>query len=273
MHKQLMAALLLGTASLMGGVAFAADAIEPAEPAPIVLPADNPFNGFYAGAHVGYTSASTEESFFAYAPGWDLDYPYGGFAGDFENSLSGASIGVQAGVNYVLDSGLVLGGEVSISWAAIQGETSDFDVDWYCGCDVEGGNFNAQIDALGTGVLKVGYATDKFLVYATAGLALADYSWDDTFGGDSYDGPWFHLASGSGVRQGWTVGVGGSVMVTDSTSIDLQYNYADFGTLDTEDFGEVTTAAADPSSSYTSFYDKSVALTSHTIKIGVNQHF
>lgn len=262
---------MAGTASLIGAQAFAADAIEPADPAPIELPADNPFNGFYVGVHAGYSSASTEEDFYA-TSAWDADY-YGTY-GHVENSLSGAMLGAQAGVNYVLDSGLVIGGEVSISWAALQNTTEDFDSDLYCGaCGVYYGQFKAQIDAMGTGVVKFGYATDKFLVYATGGVALANYSWNDLIGGDSIDGYWDLQAGDSIVRQGWTVGVGGSVMVTDSTSIDLQYNYADFGTLDVTTYGEVRTEFPDPSTVYPAAIDKSMSLVSHTIKIGVNQHF
>lgn len=272
MRKELVAGLLVGTASLVAGSVYAADA--PEDPAPIALPADNPFNGFYAGVHAGYTSASTDEEFYGWANAWSSDFYGLSSFGWFSNELSGASLGAQAGVNYVMDSGLVVGGEVSLSWAAIQGSTDDFDMDYYdCNCGVYWGEFNANIDAMGTGVLKVGYATDQFMVYATGGLALAKYSWEDIIGGDSADGWWDLLASGSTVRQGWTVGVGGSVMVTENTSIDLQYNYADFGTLELESYGALTTEDTDPSNSYFGGYDKSVSLTSHTIKIGVNQHF
>lgn len=276
MQKKLTAVLLIGVAPLFAGAAYAADAIEPAgiEPVEIALPADNPFNGFYVGVHAGYTSATSDETFYGWANAWNSDF-YGLDAdGALTNDLSGASLGAQAGVNYVMDSGLMIGGEVSVSWAAIQGSTNDVDMDYYdCDCGVYGGEFTSTIDAMGAGVFKAGYATDKFMVYGVAGLALAHVGWTDEIGGDSDDGNWFLRGSGDGVRQGWTVGVGGSVMVTEDTSIDLQYNYANFGTLDVSGSGELSTADTDPSNLYAGGFDKSVSLTSHTIKIGVNQHF
>lgn len=275
MRKHLVAGLLLGTASLMGGSAFAADAIEIVDAAPITLPADNPFNGFYAGVHAGYSKATSEEEFYAWANAYNSDFYGLDYVGAFSNDLTGASLGAQAGVNVVLDSGLMIGGEVSVSWAALQGSTDEFDgeFDWYCDCGVYGGEFDAQIDGLGTGVVKLGWATDQFMVYATAGLALASVSWTDVIGGDSDDGNWFLQASGDTMRQGWTVGAGGSMMVTESTSIDLQYAYSDFGTLDVDAFGELSTEDSEPSNIYAGGFEKSVALSAHTIKIGINQHF
>lgn len=272
MNKQIIGALVVGAATLLGAqlVAGTANAGE------MNVVTDNPFNGVYLGIHAGYTQAETDESFHAWADAWSIDpYAFDGLNADgtLTNTLTGGSLGGQVGVNYVLGQGLVIGGEVSVDWANIQGSTTDFTIigSPECNCNIEGGEFTSTIKSLGSAELRIGYATNLFMVYGTAGLALANIDWTDRIGGESADGIWDLTASASGTRRGYTVGVGGAVMVMPDVALNLQYNYTNYGSADVSSEGTLTTDS--PSETYDGGFDKTVQLTSHTFKIGINKFF
>ncbi len=262
MFNKLLGTLLLGAATFGATSAFAQSMID--------LPTDNPFSGFYAGVHVGYGSANTDEAIGMYSDAFGDSYGLNLY-GDWSNSLDGATLGAQAGVNVVLDQGLVIGGEVSVSWAALQGSGDSYgELDYYCQCDVDFGSYEANIDGLGTAELKLGYATEQFMVYGSAGIALANVTSSAMVGGDSSDGDWIAQHTTSNVMQGWTVGVGGAVMVTPTTSVNASVNYYDFGTIETmgagslisEDEGDTPVGVM-----------RSIGVTAATVKFGINHHF
>lgn len=272
MNKQIIGALVVGAATLLGAqlVAGTANAGE------MNVVTDNPFNGVYLGIHAGYTQADTDESFYGWADAYNSDFYGLDSWGSFTNKLTGGSLGGQVGVNYVLGTGLVIGGEVSVDWANIQGSTTDFTINgsYYCDCTIAGGEFSSTINSLGSAELKIGYATDMFMIYGTAGLALANIEWSDSIGGSVSDsGPWDLTASASGTRRGYTIGVGGAVMVMPDVAVNLQYNYTNYGSVDVSSEGTLTTDEAEPSYTYDGGFDKTVQLTSHTFKIGINKFF
>lgn len=229
---------------------------------------ENPFHGFYAGVHTGYGVGRVEEGI-EFFGGNDSDFLT--LLADWGADVDGALIGAQGGINVVLDQGLMVGGEVSISWAALQGSGSVFDAIVDDGSDYpfDGGSYETAIDGLGTAELKVGFATDEFIVYASAGIAMANVNSTVTVGGVTQTSGWIAQNTASGVMQGWTVGVGGAVMVTPSASVNLSVNYADFGTLETTDVDTFFTGDDDlPVSVF-----RTTAVTQTTVKLGVNQHF
>lgn len=260
MFNKLLGTLLLGAATLGATGAFAQSVID--------LPTDNPFSGFYAGAHVGYGSAQTDE-----AVEMDYDDDFYGLEvyGLYSNSLDGPLLGAQTGINVVLDQGLMIGGELSVSWAALQGSGTDFDDgDSYgIGYTVMGGSYEAEINALGSAELKLGYATDEFMVYGSAGVAVGNVSSTVSFGGTGIDGEWVATHTETNLMQGWTVGVGGAVMVTPTTSVNASVNYYDFGTIETTGTGTMTNDDGDAPVDVM----RSIGVTAAVVKFGINQHF
>ena len=68
---------------------------------------------------------------------------------------------------------------------------------------------------------RVGYAWDRFLGYVKGGGAWVKDEYTATGAG--------LIATGSEVRSGWTVGVGGEYAFTNNLSAFVEYNYYDFG--------------------------------------------
>ena len=107
---------------------------------------ESPFNGFYAGVHGGYGwgdsqidyngtysySASSDAEICDYDNGGGIGfctpYPVAGDEGEFGGSRSlsssGGVLGIQAGANFVMGGGFLIGAEVSASWSGIAGEDS-----------------------------------------------------------------------------------------------------------------------------------------------------
>ncbi len=179
----LIATALLTTSS------FAADLPRRAAPPPVFtpVPAFN-WNGFYAGANAGYAfgrdsitnTSSDRASVFAGLNANKVDLKNGNFAG-----------GGQVGYNYQITpgNGVVLGLEGDADYVGLHrkrssqytydstapnalGRTSS-DTDRYVG--------ESSTDALFTVRGRAGYAFDRFLVYGTGGLALADIRTGGTY--------------------------------------------------------------------------------------------
>jgi len=124
---------------------------------------------------------------------------------DFD--LRGALLGVNAGANFTLDNGIVLGVVGDVAWSNITDDEvflppSAFDVNWFG--SVRG---------------RVGYDAGAFMPYLTAGVAAAGARLT-AFTGD---------VVASQVHLGWTIGAGVEVKATDNLSIDLAYRYSDYG--------------------------------------------
>ena len=187
-----MKKLLLSTAAfaLLGGAAMAAD-LPAMESAPMMAPVATAYNwtGFYAGLDAGYSWGNVDASSPAVS-NFDAD---------------GFLLGAFAGYNYQFGS-IVAGGEADIEWTNADG-------------DSDGDSFlekNWQGSLRG----RVGYAIDRFMLFGTAGLAIADFDGDASAALDGHD---------SGTELGWTVGAGVDVAVTDNIFVRGEYRYADYG--------------------------------------------
>jgi outer membrane immunogenic protein len=124
---------------------------------------------------------------------------------------SGGSGGVHAG--YDIQTGvLVYGIEADAALGGIEGSGTD------------GGDeptLNSKVTWLATVRGRVGYAFDRFLVYATGGVAFAGGTLTVR-----------HDASRASDRQthiGWTVGGGVEYAIDDNWSAGLEYRYVDLG--------------------------------------------
>jgi outer membrane immunogenic protein len=234
--KQTAASILI-----LVGLGGAAEAADLPAPAPYEAPAAPAFTwtGFYVGGHAGY--------------GWG-DFgsePTDAYGADKPDGFFG---GVQAGYNFQFDNRLVLGIDADASFGNLKsGYTAGFSDE-----DIEL-SFGHQLELRSFGTVRgrVGYAFDRVLPYATAGLGWArtelDFSNDVTMGGMPVISS---AASDKQTLTGWTVGAGLEYAITDNITAKAEYLYTDLGS---KDFDLGTPVSAD--------------LTLQTVKFGLNYKF
>jgi high affinity Mn2+ porin len=183
----------------------------PAHTADLKLPVKAPYlqpvfdwTGFYIGGHTGYSRGSNS------AVLWDpLPTATSG-------NFSGVIGGVQAGYNWRLPSGLLLGVEGDLTFpnylpsnsitALVSTPNTDFVEQW---------------DYVGTVRGRVGYASNHWLLYATGGLAVMG----ERFTNLPVDAlPGKHI----GVRLGWAAGAGVEYAFAPHWTVRLEYLYSQF---------------------------------------------
>ena len=201
--------LLAGVAFVAGAPAHAADlGRRPAyAPPPVVAPVMLfSWTGCYLGGHMGGGWGRKTVSAPELAPGISITGNTSGFLG-----------GGQVGCNYQFAPNLVIGIEGDGSAADIKGDATT---------TVLGitGTAHAKTDWIASVTGRIGWAWDRWLLYAKGGAAWA---------GDKYsaDIPQFneHLEA-SETRTGWTVGAGLEWAFWDNWSAKLEYDFYDFGT-------------------------------------------
>lgn len=190
--------LLAGAAAVcLFNAAFAADLPVVEEVVEVVAPYD--WTGFYLGLQAGYGWSQVDTSFSNGVP--NLSPDGNGFVG-----------GAHAGYLWQWDS-FVAGPEVDIEYSDVSGSDRSF----------AGGTSasNADINWMASLRLRAGFAWDRALIYATGGLAYADF---DGSGGPA-GGP---LQSFSDDTWGWTLGAGVDYAIAEHWSARLEYRYTDF---------------------------------------------
>jgi len=187
-------ALTAGTACALP--AFAADLPQSPAPAPAyeAAPAGQQsidWTGIYVGGQLGWAFSNFDNSF-----------------GSASNGLNtnGVGGGVYAGYNFQVTPNMVVGLETDFSLTDIEksgtvgGLTLKSSSDWNA-------NFRG----------RVGYAFDRYMIYGTGGLALAELE-----------------AAANGVKDsktaiGWTLGAGAEAAITNNVVARFDYAYQDFG--------------------------------------------
>lgn len=175
--------------------------IEPAAP----LPPAFTWTGFYIGTQAGWVQTRTELMAGAAIAG------RAAVASLPSLDKNGVAVGLMVGYNYQIGQ-LVVGGEIDGS-ALITGKqrhtalTGDF--------------ITAHTNWAGSARLRVGYAFDRFMIYATGGLALAAPKSTVTGTGYSY-------GAGDSTRFGWTLGAGAEYAITNNWIAGLEYRYSQF---------------------------------------------
>lgn len=174
MYKLLTAGVV--SALLASTTAFAADLPSRKQPpvAPVAYAPVFAWTGAYVGLNAGYGFGKITKS------GSYFDDPKG-FVG-----------GGQAGYNYQLQNGLVLGIETDIQWADLRSKVNATGL----ARGLTSGSKNG-VEWFGTLRPRVGFAVDRALFYGTAGLA---------YGSQKLNVPGF--GSGSSTNVGWTAGAG-----------------------------------------------------------------
>jgi outer membrane immunogenic protein len=196
--------LLAGAAvALVANPAFAGP------PAPVVAPVSSfSWTGCYVGGHVGGGWGESVLTNFSEPPLGPASP-----AADISGWLAGG----QFGCNYQFAGNWVAGVEVADSWANIRGVSDPF----FGGKSV----FSAQKDWIASGAARVGYAWDRWLIYAKGGVAWVGDKFNVS---GTYAGLPYYVES-SQTRSGWTIGGGVEWAFWQNWSANLEYAYYDFG--------------------------------------------
>jgi outer membrane immunogenic protein len=180
------------------------------------------WQGFYVGAHAGYTWARYDATLSPGLTNFSIEAP----------SFSG---GVFAGLNFQVAPQFVTGFEADVTIFDPSGSAA-----------VGGALYRAATNWQGTLRARAGMTFDNFLLYGTAGLALASIEFGGPFG------------STERTKFGWALGAGVEARITDQISARLEYVYTNFG-RDDYALGIVQRVTGD--------------LDTHTLRVGVGYRF
>lgn len=247
MTKTLLATTTALVAFVAGAQAADLGAPRSAVAAAIVAPAFN-WTGFYLGAFVGGTSTQSRVVELPVGIG------YNGLGDAWSASKTGLALGGLAGYNWQINS-VVLGVEADLGYrsSAVSGaSTLVFDT-----------FLRSRSGIQGSLRARFGVAADRGLIFATVGIAYAD------FGTRIFDTtPLTTITTtAQGLRAGWTVGAGIEYAVAANWTIRGEYLYADFGRSAVT--GAVFIGGVD--SGFPASW--SVRNTTHTVRLGVNYLF
>jgi outer membrane immunogenic protein len=201
------------------------------QPPPVVVPVYN-WTGFYVGVNGGY--------------GWGNQDPFNiltnrfdAFSVPFNGWMFGGTAGAQIQSGHV-----VIGVEADIDWANINGSATVIPT---IGGAIPGGcaacvtSLSTNIHDISTGRLRVGYALDNWLLYATAGLALLGANTNvSTVGGFACTTALLTaVCSGTDHRLGATAGAGLEYGITPAISAKFEYLYIAAASLEVSHINEV----------------------------------
>ena len=235
--------------SLMTAVrAMAADVALPAPPpnAPTnYYPATAPVNwgGIYLGVNGGYGFGSSNWT--------NAGVSTGGFTTD------GAVVGGTIGINYATYGGLMFGVEGDLDWSALQGSSSIAACAGLGGVTT-GAACETKSEWLSTARVRVGYAFNRILIFATAGAAIGDLQ-------VALNPPATFLSVGP--QLGWTAGAGIEFAFTDNWTAKVEYLYVDLGTV------SCPVGDSCPQANAAGVSTASVSLTESLVRAGVNYKF
>jgi outer membrane immunogenic protein len=206
-----MRKFLLGMATLiaLASPAMSADMRAPIRKASPVGPIWG-WTGCYLGGHAGGLWAKAQD--------WIVRTPGGAFYGQSlgQHEADGWLGGVQAGCDYQLAGGFVIGIQGDYAWANAEGSHDS--------AREIGVAYHSEVRSLTSVTGRVGYAWNRLLGYVRAGGAWErdDYWATTIILGTAY--------TARETRSGWTIGVGGEYAFTNFLSGFVEYSYYDFGT-------------------------------------------
>lgn len=176
-------------------------------PPPAAAPVPYSWTGLYIGLNAGYANAKVTET-------------ASGGGGSGSANVPGGIGGFQIGANYQTGA-IVLG--VEADFAGYMGTKS---------VTVAGGAVSgtAQIPWIGTLRGRVGYAFDRFLLYATAGGAATELISTVNVGA-------IGSSSTTNTHGAWTAGGGLEAAVTENLSARVEYLYVDTGNINVAQVG------------------------------------
>ncbi len=165
------------------------------------------WGGFYVGGHGGYGWGDRDGCFGIEGEFTPVFECFEGEEGEFDYDQDGWLVGGQVGYNHMFNSVLV-GLEADAAFASITG-------------DDEFGGFpgDGEYTWLAAFKARVGFAMDKVLLFATGGLALAGYDFEGSSGCEFTQ-----------TRDGYLVGGGAELKLSQRASLKVEYNYMNLGT-------------------------------------------
>jgi len=197
----------------LAGPALAAD-LAPIYKAPVAAAPAYDWNGFYVGAHLG---GVWERRSFSQTT---TSGPLVESATINSGSVAG---GGQIGFNWTV-SNILVGLEADVSATGLSGSAQTFNLAG------TGPGWNEKTDFFGTARGRIGLVADRWLLYATGGVAWADDQFTRTqLTGGVGTPPVGFVASNNGTRIGWTAGVGVEWGFARNWSAKLEYLFMDFG--------------------------------------------
>lgn len=244
--------ILASALSLAATSAFAADAVVYNEPAPVVADTFS-WTGGYIGVNAGYAGGKFKHPINVDIYEFDNEDEWSNVAnGSLDVTASGFVGGIQAGYNWQMDQ-TVIGIETDIQTTNLKGEFSG-SIDGFGGLEA-----GTKVKWFGTTRVRLGYLpTERFMIYATGGIAYGKVETYGSIYNNSGDGVGF---SSSKTRAGYTVGAGAEYAINDNWTLKSEYLYTDLGknkfTLGNDDIR----ANVEAKSAF------------HTVRVGVNYKF
>jgi outer membrane immunogenic protein len=204
------------------------------QPPPVIVPVYN-WTGFYFGVNGGYGWGNQE-------PFNILTSRFDNFSVPFSGWMFGGTVGAQIQSGHV-----VIGVEADIDWANINGSATVIPT---IGGALPGGclglvncvtSLTTKISDVSTGRLRIGYALDNWLLYATGGLALLGANTNvSTVGGFACTTALLTaVCSGTDHRLGATAGAGLEYGITPAISAKVEYLYIAAASLEVSHLNEV----------------------------------
>ena len=179
---------------------------------------------------------------------------------------SGGTAGGQFGCQTQLGS-WVIGGEWDWNWSGLKEDNTyvdlfpnQFNQDWYQ-------YTHKELDWFSTARVKLGFAWDRFMIYATGGLAYGSFDANTHLDFADFVPPLF-FGGYHEKRFGWTAGGGLEWAFANNWTAKAEYLYLDFGSFDyvsVIDLNQVN----DPAFVWRTDVDAK----EHVIRVGINYLF
>lgn len=212
----------------LAGAANAADLPRRnAAPAPAFVQAYS-WTGFYVGVNAGYGFGDSDVDTIGLAAGNIANVALNRRPGSVSFDRDGFIGGAQIGYNRQFGS-FVAGIEADIQYTDLNGSET------FVSTLNDRSVFNSEIEYLGTVRGRLGVAFDRFLVYATGGLAYGEVKSGADFFSNAAGAPLQFVGGKSGVETGWVVGGGVEYalpFMSNALTLKLEYLYYDLGDRD-----------------------------------------
>ena len=249
------------SAVALTGVASAADLLVKAPryaPPPVFS-----WTGFYIGGNAGYGWADANDSM-DLGGSWLTDGTGDNVPvtqrGNGQLKPNGFTGGIQAGFNYQTGQ-WVFGIEADANYFRMKKDFSSGPFTNPASGDSYTVTSSFESNWLITVRPRLGYAVDRFLVYATGGLAVANQKFSQNI--TQLNVVFTQAGSVSDTTVGWTAGAGFEYAFGDRWSVKAEYLYVDLGSVS-------FSASGDTDSSYTGSH--SAHLKANIVRAGLNYH-
>ena len=230
------------------------------------------WTGFYLGAHVGGAFEANADVTLDLGGQWN-NFPHPrdadvvGPLGSRDLNASGVVAGGFLGYNYQWHS-FVFGAEADIDYVGLRDSFNSGIVTVNPSIQSLGGvRHSYETNYLATVGPRVGYAVDRFLLYATGGLAIGDLKFSQRI--VEPQSVFTEEGSSDGTQVGWTVGGGVQYCITERWSARVEYRYTDLGCTG---FSTAATEGGTPSTEvFTAHHE--ACLTYHSVTFGLAYKF